>query len=531
MNRIACLRVPLFPLAARLRSEPELLPEALAILSADGPRARVVAATRLARRAGIRPGLSLAQARARLPKLIARSRDPACEEAARQALLDVAESFSPRVEDAGEGLAYLDIDGLDRMYRGADALPEFEFGRELMRGMEQRAGMPVGVGIASGKLTARLAAETPGSPTIIPAGEEIALLAPLPLARAELVCRHLSAKVLTTLERWGVRSLGELAALPTDQVASRLGEAGRELQDIARGLDPHPLIPREPPSTFIEAMELEWPLVTLEPFLFLARAALERLTVRMAGRDLACRRLELALLLDPDGRIDRALDLPAATRDVKTLLTLLRLDLEAHPPGAPVVAFEIAAHPDRPRRAQLSLFGEPALSPEKLATTLAQLFALLGEERVGSPRAVDAHAPERFHLEPYAPPPPPDGLVGQDAPSDAPPRRGRALLAVRALRPPLAVEVRTEPAALRPRELRAVEDELEVSDTPRDAPRRPRVEGPVRVASGPWHLEEGWWTEKPMEREYWDVELARGGLYRLFHDRREGTWWVDGIYD
>src|SRR5439155_3282475 len=122
MTRIACFFVPMFPLAARLRSEPELLNEAIAIVAGNGNNAHVIAATRRARKKGIRPGLSLAQARAILPKLIARGRDAACEQAAEEALLEVAESFSPRVEDAGDGLAFVDISGTDRHYANEEEL-------------------------------------------------------------------------------------------------------------------------------------------------------------------------------------------------------------------------------------------------------------------------------------------------------------------------------------------------------------------------------------------------------------------------
>ncbi|HBL25774.1 MAG TPA: hypothetical protein DD490_02955, partial [Acidobacteria bacterium] len=177
--------------------------------------------------------------------------------------------------------------------------------------------------------------------------------------------------------------------LPQARVASRLGRSGRDLHATARGLDPRPIIPREPPPAFQEGMSLEWPLVSLEPFLFVGRAALERLCLRLEACGLACIRLELALRLEPDGHQTRAIDLPAPTRDAKTLLTLVRLDLEARPPGAPVVGFTFAAQPDRPREAQLSLYGPAALSPDKLATTLARLFALLGPGRCGSPRPVD----------------------------------------------------------------------------------------------------------------------------------------------
>jgi pimeloyl-ACP methyl ester carboxylesterase len=94
-------------------------------------------------------------------------------------------------------------------------------------------------------------------------------------------------------------------------------------------------------------MNLEWPLVALEPFLFVGRAALERLCNRLEARGLACSRLELALRLEPDGHVTRSVDLPAPTRDVKTLLTLVKLNLEASPPGAPVAGFTFAAHPER----------------------------------------------------------------------------------------------------------------------------------------------------------------------------------------
>ncbi len=544
-SRIACLSVPLFPLAARLRSEPELGQEALAVLAGNGSAARVVAATRLARRAGIRPGFTLSQARARLPKLIARPRDAECERAAQEALLDVAESFSPRLEDAGEGLAYLDACGLERHYPGES--PDEELGRALMLAAEKRAGLPIRVGIAASKLAARLAASQPHSPTLVPAGGEVEFLAPLPLSRLTP-----QAATLATLTSWGVRSLGELARLPKDEVASRLGPAGQELYNLALGVDPEPLVPRHPPPAFREGMELEWPLVNLEPFVFVARGALERITRRMQGHGLGCERLELSLELEPDGHHERSITLPAPTRDVKTLLTLVRLDLEAHPPPAPVLAFTLSAHPDRPREAQLSLFGPAALSPDKLATTVARLFSMLGDGRVGSPRTVDAHRPERFALEPYAPPLPP--RERREA------RRGRGLLTVRVLRPPLEIEVITAGrgagrGAGNGASHGGANDDLARADeiaepvteyaSPRseqrpislktlaheEGTRRPRIGGGVRVASGPWGLEEEWWSTDRLERDYWDVELSGGGLYRIYRDRASGDWFADGVYD
>jgi len=502
--RIACIVLPLFPLAARLRSEPELVREAVVVTEGNGNAARVVAGTRLAREAGVRPGHTLPQARALCPKLVARPRDEECERAAQEALLEVAEAFSPRVEDAGDGVAYVDIEGLELHFKSDS--PELELGRSLVAAAD-KAGLPVRVGIASSKLAARVAAGLPDSPVIVPEGEEAAFLAPLPLARLAP-----EVEITSTLEQWGVRSIGDFARLPKERVASRLGRTGRELHATARGMDSRPLIPRELPPVFHEGTNLEWPLVSLEPFLFVGRAALERLCERLESAGLACQRLGVELRLEPDGHQTRTIDLPAPTRDVKTLLTLVRLNLEETQPGAPVAGFTFLAWPDHPREAQLSLYGPAALSPDKLATTLARLFALLGPDRVGSPRPVDGHRPERFSLVEYTPPPPPE--VRRE------PRAGRGLLAVRVLRPPLGLEVISDDR--QPVEVRTlVQDESE---------KRPRVEGRIKVASGPWGLEEGWWTEEPTGRDYWDVELT-GGIYRIYRDRGTGEWFADGIYD
>src|SRR5439155_19123741 len=164
MTRLACFYVPMFPLAARLRSEPELLPEVVAIVEGNGNNAHVVAATRRARKKGIRPGLSLAQARAIVPRLIARGRDAACERTAQEALLEVGETFSPRLEDAGDGMVFVDITGTERLFGGQRAagggqegdVPEQQLAAAAVHAIES-IGLPARVGIAASKLASRVA--------------------------------------------------------------------------------------------------------------------------------------------------------------------------------------------------------------------------------------------------------------------------------------------------------------------------------------------------------------------------------------
>ena len=496
--RIACLYVPMFPLAARLRSEPELLNEAVAIIEGTNGGGHVVAATRRARTKGIKPGLSVAQARSIVPKLIVRVRDAECERTAQESLVEVAETFSPRVEDAGAGVVFLDVTGLERHFPS-----ETDLAKAAIRATEE-VNLPGRCGIAASKLASRVAAELPKSPVIVAAGQEADFLAPLPLTR---LTPELDAA--STLQRWGLASIGDLARLPEAEVASRLGALGRELHHAARGIDPRPLIPRPVPQEFREGMELEWPIVAVEPFLFIASAALDRLAKRMELQGFACKRLELTLMLEPDGFYARGIDLPAPTRDVKTMLTLLRLDLEKTPPGAPVMGFSLVAHPDRPRRAQLSLFGPAALSPEKLATTIARLVTMLGDDRVGMPRSVDGYLPERYAIGNYAPPPPPD--TRRD------PQSSRGLMATRVFRPPLPVEVIT----------RTSDGETQIASLNGAGD----LSGTVRICSGPWRMESGWWNDTPAAREYWDVELERGGIYRVYQAAPSAEWYVDARYD
>ena len=526
--RVACLAVPLFPLAARLRCEPELRGEAVAVLEGSGPAASVVAASRRARQAGVTVGSTLAQAQALLPRLVTRARDLEGERAAQEALLEVADEFSPRVEDATAGVLFLDLEGCLGRH-----VSEHELARSLLLAAD-RARLPARAGIACSKLAAQVASAIAPTPQVVTAGEEPAFLAPLPLGRLAP-----ELEIADTLHRWGLRTIGELARLPAAEVASRLGDTGRELHARARGLDPRPLMARQMPPDLREGMSLEWPLVALEPFLFLARAALDRLAARLAACGLACLRLSVSLRLEPEGWKERTIELPAPTRDVKVLLTLLRLAFEQEPPGAPVGAFAFVAHPDRPRVAQRTLFGPQEIPPDRLATTLARLFALLGPGRAGTPLTTDGHRPERCTLAPFDPPPPP--LARPPAPT------GRGLLAVRVLRPPVPLEVLVHDGGDgigRPTTLAPIAGTPEGEDVGagrrlvadaekrrRGGKRPPRIAGHVRVASGPWSVEEGWWVSEPVEREYWDVELEEGGVYRLFREAGKGDWFADGVYD
>jgi len=493
MPRIACLLVPDFPVAALCRADPDLVSLPLALTDGDGPHAPVVAASKAARTRGVKPGRqSVTQARAVATDLVVRRRDLAAEDSATRALLDVAASLASRVEPARGGLVYADAEGATHL-----AGTEAGFATALSSRAE-RVGLEARIGLGASMIVARLAAQRGDGCDVVPAGQEPGYLAPLPIA-----CLDPDAATTATLIRWGVRQLGDLARLPAAEVATRLGQPGVDLLRGARGEDPRPLAPVPPPDDVTESISLDHPIDNLEPLLFLLRGLAERAIDRLGLDGIGCRRLGLVLDLDDRTKDARTLPLAAPTRDLKTLITCLRVALEAEPPKAAVLQVTVLAVPERVRPTQLDLFAPPGPAPERLATTLARLGALCGIERVGTPVVVDTHRPGAASTAPFTMPKP--GMQHDVPPDDC-------RLMVRTLRPPRPLQVFSE------------------RDTPSFV-RGPGLGGRVVGAAGPWRVTAEWWSNAPVARDYYDLELTDGGIYRCFREHRSGGWFVDGVYD
>jgi len=265
-----------------------------------------------------------------------------------------------------------------------------------------------------------------------------------------------------------------------------------------------------PPETVREGVVLDWPVRQLERLLGEAERPIGRIAARLTARGRGCRLLELEIGLETGETVRRAIRLPRPTAEASTLLDLAGLELERRPPDAPVTALVLVAHPARVPRAQLTLFGPEALSPQKTAAVVARLAAAFGPERAGSPDIPDSHVPTRPRPVPFDPPPAREISGGSGSPP--------AVLALRRVDPPCPLEVTVGGREGRPLSLR----------TPPGAV--PRFQGAVKVASGPWALDSGWW-DTPAVRAGWDVELSHGVLLRIHHDRSSGGWFLDGVYD
>ena len=490
--RFACVYVGNFQAAAHVRAEPALAERAVAVIAGRPPASLVVDATPAARAAGVVPGVTESEARARCASLATRAVSPDRAAGARQALLEAAFGVSPRVEDADEGVVFVDLAGLARLF-GADAA----IGERLHRAA-RRAGLTASVAIADSRTAARLVARGATRVTVVAPGSDRAALAPLSVATLAL-----SVEVATTLTAWGVRTLGDLAALPRDGVGIRLGAAGVRAQDDACGIDRAPFHAWAPPPFWEEAQALDGEIATWELLVPVLTAVLERLAGRLDAAYLAADGVRLELGLASGGRDERFVTFAHPLAEPAPMLALLGLDVAQRPPGAAITRVAVAARTVRPAAGQRRLWQLPVPAGRDLATTLARLQSLVGRDRVGAPLLLDSHRPDAVALAPFAPPPR-DGDVAGDAEP--------AMLAFRRLRPPRPVDVET----------RAGEPvRVTLGTTPE----------PIVARVGPWRTSGEWWDTRGWARDEWDVTFRDGMICRLAHDRITNRWYLDGAYD
>lgn len=544
VSGFACLWVPHFPAAAVECGAPGLRERPLAVVTGAPPATSVLEANQPAREEGVRPGMTEAEARAGCPLLVSRPYAAEVMAAARHALLDVALAVSPRVEDTAPGLVSIDIAGLDRLMGTPEAI-----GRRLVA-LARAAGFEARVGVAASRTLARIAtALSPERVTVVPPGRERAVLAPAPLTVLDL-----SPELAATLARWGISTLGELAALPREGLATRLGAPGLRAHDLASGSDREPFNVYTPPPYWEEAQGLEWEIESLGALAVVLQGVLERLCARLRAAHVCADAVDLHLQL-PSGESEaRAIPLASPTYEPEPILMLLRLEIEARPPGAPVIGVALRVHPVPHRPGQGGLWQPPAPALRDLAAVLTRLTALVGAGNVGSPRPIDTHRPDAFTIVPFSPshdlddparqgrgaagrgrsttgwelrspaaarhhdtvtssqPSARTGLVDPSPPLPAPDVPEHRL-ALRRLRPPRGVEVVTD-AGHRPV---AVHLNGTVSR--------------VTASAGPWRTSGEWWEGRAWARDEWDVALADGLLCRLARDLVSGRWQLDGVYD
>ena len=330
-------------------------------------------------------------------------------------------------------------------------------------------------------------------------------------------------EIFAILHKWGIHTLGQLAALDKEQLGARLGPKAIRMWERANGQSNRLLKLVRPPESFEESFEFEHEIETAEPLLFMLRRFLEQLAVRLSTIYLVSRELTLQITFGNKQTYERVFKIPLPTNDVDLLFRMLHTHLENFRSEHPIVAVTLNAQPIKPAREQFGLFEITLRNPHQLSETLACLIALLGVDRVGTPVLEETHQPDAFRMEPFSwssnkhplfSPSPPRGEKGAPLPEgEGRVRRSLATLpspALRRFRPAAAASVflsENIPAHIRSADLN----------------------GKIIEQCGPYLLSGNWWDEKAWARAEWDMQLEDGELIRAHES--QGTWKVDGIYD
>jgi nucleotidyltransferase/DNA polymerase involved in DNA repair len=273
-NTAVCLWVPNFPLRAEEVRRPDLAGRPTALLAPEDSR-RIWQASPLARRESVQPGLTVSQAIGLCPTLALVEPDPVFYDEQFAQLLLRLEDVSPVIEPAELGRVYVGVDGLEGLYgapervvevigrAAADRRIDGSTDREEISpfsgddSIRRSADPPIRLGWARGKFTAWVAATraTPGSPIIVRDENRLSFLRSQPLNTLPL-----DPDNHRRLRQLGLKTLGDLAALPEAAVIAQFGREGKAAWRLAGGLRDEPVIGRARPQPIVASLDYPSPV-------------------------------------------------------------------------------------------------------------------------------------------------------------------------------------------------------------------------------------------------------------------------------
>ncbi|HEX2128730.1 MAG TPA: hypothetical protein VHF58_05890 [Solirubrobacterales bacterium] len=386
MPPIACVLIPRHSLTSALGNRSEMIGRPLALAPEPGGPQVIGEVSGAAETFGVRAGMRLAEALGRCPGLALIAADPVRAEANWERMLRRLEGIGAAVEPGRPGEAFFAVDPL----RGLYGSPEM-----VLAKVRRTLGSPVRIGAGPTRLAAFAAARRMRArrPALIVeeraarrflAGLPVAMLADgLAWSRRTRGPAHGSNReaeevsCVDALERLGVRTLGELAALPADAVADRFGKSGLRALRLARGGD-EPLRPRQPHEELLERLALP-EAISGQQLERALRLLIERLCAHpgRAGRTFRRLRVEVGLAGGGGWRTDVVLRSASADPERLRLATTPKLD-ELPGPAASLGLRAVELGPEAGE--------QPALSPSPEDERRARVTEAVRQARAAAGR-------------------------------------------------------------------------------------------------------------------------------------------------
>lgn len=507
------LWLPDWPVRAALGAPPA--EEPVAVVQAN----IVIACSASARAQGVRRGQRRRLAQTRSPALRLISADPRRDERAFLPVLRLLEELVPGVQPLRPGLAALRARGAARYYDG-----EEQAALRLIDALAEHDHPGTRAAIADGLFTAEQAARLAAPALVVAAGGSREFLAPLPVQALG------DEEVTALLERLGIRTLAEFAALAETDIRDRLGERGARLHALASGADSRPLVPQHPEPELAREVVFETPLEQADQVAFAVRQTADAVTAALAELSQVCTEVRIDLT-DDDGAISSRVWLHPTSFEASDLVDRVRWQLEAltaPAKHAPATADRTAS--DRasagiaevrivPTRVDDSAHHQPGLfgqgPQQRLHHAVSRVQAMLGHRGVVTPVVVGGRRlSDRQLLQPWG--------------DKVPPERDAVLPWPGSLPPPYPSEVFNPPLPAR----------VTAADgTP------PRVDERGALSAAPAWIEEtpvsSWAGPWPLRERAWDKDHARlAQRLQIVDDSQrawlvlweDDAWWVEGRY-
>lgn len=475
--KVACVLITHLRAKCELRRQPELAAAPAVIVDRSTGSPQVIdvfpAAT------GVAVGMALEQALSHnADTVVIEANEPAYRRVFRQVLTSLQE-VSDRVEQAALGVAYVRLDGLETLYGGEERLVA-----ALLNAVP--ADLAPRVGVAEAKFPALVAAQAgrAGEVTRVPK-YVTAFLAPHPVTLLPL-----APAMHESLQRFGLRTLGDVAAMRVDQLSDQFGADGTRAWQLCHGIDEEPFIPLQHEESVTAHVTLPFVSTSLELFLVTLDGLLQSAYARpqMRGRSAEQAAIQCSLFRSPPW--EKVINFKHGV-GCERAARIIRNRLETDYPPAPV---------------------------EEVTLTLANLTGEAATQ-MGLLRDVRKDRSDR--------------LVEADRQLQARMQGKRSLFRVVDIAPwHPAPELRALQVPIDP----AVKDNMKPLATPTAAEVRAGADNrPIAVRlKNRWHQVaciddqwcfDLWWLAAPLTRTYYRVRRADGIPLTLFHDRRDGGWY------
>jgi DNA polymerase-4 len=297
------------------------------VVGGTGSRGVVMSASYKARAFGITSAMPSVRARRLAPHAVFVPPDFQSYQAYSNRFREVLLSFTPFVEPIALDEAFLDVGGAGMLFGDPQ-----DIGRRIREEVLRQLGLRCSVGVAPNKFLAKLASTRakPDGLIRVPRGGILEFLHPLPVG----ALWGAGEKTVETLGRLGIRTVAELAAVPTGVLARTLGEAHATLlSELARGTDDRPVVPYEAPKSVSHEETFERDLDDDEEILREILALSRRVGARLRKEGYAARTVVLKIRLANFTTLTRSRTLRGHT-DVAADINAVAAGLYRALPGA-----------------------------------------------------------------------------------------------------------------------------------------------------------------------------------------------------